>query len=56
MIRLLMKHFFNQQVLADSSLSGEGIYKNRLTPEIIEAIKGEFFKPFQLIYLNAIER
>ncbi|VDN26486.1 unnamed protein product [Dibothriocephalus latus] len=41
LIRLLMKSFFNQEELAASSLSGEGIYKKRLQPEITEAIKGK---------------
>ncbi|VDD79638.1 unnamed protein product [Mesocestoides corti] len=40
LIRLLMKSFFTQEELAASSLSGEGIYKQRLQPEITEAIKG----------------
>ncbi|VDL89733.1 unnamed protein product [Schistocephalus solidus] len=35
-----MKSFFSQEELAASSLSGEGIYKKRLQPEITEAIKG----------------
>nr|VZI18466.1 unnamed protein product [Spirometra erinaceieuropaei] len=39
LIRLLMKSFFSQEELAASSLSGEGIYKKRLQPEITEAIK-----------------
>ncbi|KAL7060701.1 hypothetical protein AAHC03_09226 [Spirometra sp. Aus1] len=34
-----MKSFFSQEELAASSLSGEGIYKKRLQPEITEAIK-----------------
>ncbi|VDM31130.1 unnamed protein product [Hydatigera taeniaeformis] len=41
LIRLLMKSFFSQEELAASSLSGEGIYKQRLQPEITEAIKGK---------------
>ena len=41
LIRLLMKHFFSQDTLARSSLSGEGIYKDRLQPDVIEAIKRE---------------
>ncbi|VDO04609.1 unnamed protein product [Rodentolepis nana] len=41
LIRLLMKHFFSQDELAASSLSGEGIYKRRLKPDITEAIKLE---------------
>ncbi|KAL3307838.1 hypothetical protein Ciccas_013638, partial [Cichlidogyrus casuarinus] len=39
LIRLLMKSFFTQEELAASSLSGEGIYKKRLQPNITEAIK-----------------
>ncbi|KAM7536177.1 hypothetical protein Aperf_G00000089995 [Anoplocephala perfoliata] len=39
LIRLLMKSFFSQEELAASSLSGEGIYKQRLQPEVTEAIK-----------------
>ncbi|KAG5448844.1 hypothetical protein CSKR_200834 [Clonorchis sinensis] len=39
LIRLLMKSFFTQDELAASSLSGEGIYKQRLEPSITEAIK-----------------
>ncbi|KAM3173847.1 hypothetical protein ACTXT7_011761 [Hymenolepis weldensis] len=39
LIRLLMKHFFSQEELAASSLSGEGIYKRRLKPDVTEAIK-----------------
>ncbi|KAL5970899.1 hypothetical protein TSMEX_001375 [Taenia solium] len=42
LIRLLMKSFFSQEELAASSLSGEGIYKQRLQPEITEAIKGNW--------------
>ncbi|VDP66050.1 unnamed protein product [Echinostoma caproni] len=39
LIRLLMKSFFTQDELAASSLSGEGIYKQRLEPSVTEAIK-----------------
>ncbi|CAH8574129.1 unnamed protein product [Dicrocoelium dendriticum] len=39
LIRLLMKSFFTQDELAASSLSGEGIYKQRLKPSVTEAIK-----------------
>lgn len=39
LIRLLMKSFFTQDELAASSLSGEGIYKQRLQPTVTEAIK-----------------
>ncbi|EUB59879.1 hypothetical protein EGR_05205 [Echinococcus granulosus] len=50
LIRLLMKSFFSQEELAASSLSGEGIYKQRLQPEITEAIKGPGSGvPFNLI-------
>ncbi|VDP64288.1 unnamed protein product [Schistosoma curassoni] len=41
LIRLLMKSFFTQDELAASSLSGEGIYKQRLEPSVTEAIKSK---------------
>ncbi|KAF6780407.1 hypothetical protein AHF37_00153 [Paragonimus kellicotti] len=43
LIRLLMKSFFTQDELAASSLSGEGIYKQRLEPSVTEAIKSKYY-------------
>lgn len=40
-IRLLMKHFFSRETLANSSLTGEGLYPNKLDENIISAIRGE---------------
>lgn len=40
-IRMIMKHFFEPEVLAVSSLSGTGQYKEVLDPTVVNAIKGK---------------
>lgn len=45
-IRLLMKHFFTRETLANSSLTGEGLYPNKLDENVISAIRGRLGHDF----------